>query len=339
MPDLKTTRTHNLTSSFCYQKLMVMFSSAITVVLFCSMMSAQRAPKTEATDRAVQVQMNNVMYHVGENAVVHLRRVGGELVPTKADGIPVFDDKNSFGLRLAAAEMAISPQSMASVLNQYVFSGKDSPIKDVSITLKNNLMKVKGKLHNKADVSFETDSSVSVTADGKIRLHAEKIRALHLPAKGLMDLFGVEIADLIKNGKVSGVTAEKDDLIIDPEQVFPPPKIQGRVTAVALTDGNIVLTFGSPQQYKWAKVPAQNYMWYHGNRLQFGKLTMHDTDLLLVDPDPRDPFDFDLGHYKEQLMAGYSKTTATFGLRTTMVDYNKLKRRQARPAKKQKSKG
>ena len=173
MPDLKTTRTHNLTSSFRYQKLMVIFSSAVTAVLFCTMMSAQQASKTEATDRAVQVQMNNVMYHVGENAVVHLRRVGGELVPTKADGIPVFDDKNSFGLRLAAAEMAIPPQSMASVLNQYVFSGKDSPIKDVSITLKNNLMKVKGKLHNKADVSFETDSSVSVTADGKIRLHAE----------------------------------------------------------------------------------------------------------------------------------------------------------------------
>ncbi|HET9791333.1 MAG TPA: hypothetical protein VFR08_08525 [Candidatus Angelobacter sp.] len=327
MPDLNTTRTHNPTSSICCRKLMFIFSFAVTAVLCCSKMSAQQASKTEAKDRVVQVQMNNVMYHVGGNAVVHLRRVGGELVPTKADGIPVFDDKNSFSLRLAAAEMAISPQSMASVLNQYVFSGKDSPIREVSITLENNLMKVKGKLHNKADISFETDSSVSVTADGKIRLHAEKIRALHLPAKGLMDLFGVEIADLIKNGKVSGVTAEKDDLIIDPEKVFPPPKIQGRVSAVQLSNGNIVLTFGSWREYQWARVDAKNYMWYHGNRLQFGKLTMHDTDLLLVDPDPRDPFDFDLGHYKEQLMAGYSKTTATFGLRTTMVDYNKLKSR------------
>ena len=149
--------------------------------------------------------------------------------------------------------MAISPQSMANVLNQYVFSAKDSPIKDVSIPLENNLMKVKGKLHNKADISFETDSSVSVTDDGKIRLHAEKIRALHVPAKGLMDLFGVEIADLIKNGKVNGVKAEKDDLIIDPEQVFPPPKIQGRVTAIQLADGNIVLTFGSPQNINGPK--------------------------------------------------------------------------------------
>jgi len=301
-------------------------SVLVVALLVCIAASAQQSEKpVEAADRTVQVQMNNVMYHVGPNAVVHLRRLGGELVPTKADSIPIFDDKNSFSLRVTAATMAISPQAMASVLNQYVFSAKGSPIKDVSIQIENNLMNVKGKLHNKADVSFETDSSVSVTDDGKIRLHAEKIRALHLPAKGLMDLLGIEIADLIKNGKVNGVKAEKDDLIIDPEQVFPPPKIQGRVTAVKLTDGNIVLTFGSPQEYKWAKVNAQNYMWYHGNRLQFGKLTMHDTDLLLIDPDPRDPFDFDLDHYKEQLMAGCSKTTETFGLRTTMVDYNKLK--------------
>lgn len=312
--------------SFRDKKPIWLFSSLITTLLFSAAAMAQQPAKTEAADRTVQVQMNNVMYHVGGNAAVHLRRLGGELVPTKPDGIPVFDDKNSFSMRVAAATMAISPQSMASVLNQFVFDGKNSPIKDVSIQLENNLMKVKGKLHNKADVSFETDSSVSVTDDGKIRLHAEKIRALHLPAKGLMDLFGVEIADLIKNGKVDGVTAEKDDLIIDPEKVFPPPKIQGHLTAVKLTDGNIVLTFGSPQQYKWAKVNAQNYMWYHGNRLQFGKLTMHDTDLLLIDPDPRDPFDFDLDNYKEQLMAGESKTTATFGLRTTMVDYNKLKK-------------
>jgi hypothetical protein len=339
MPDLSTTPTRNPISSFCYQKLMVMFSSAVTAVLFCSTMSAQQAAKTEAPDRAVQVQMNNVMYHIGSNVVVHLRRVGGELTPTKRDGIPIFDDKNSFDLRIKAAEMAITPQAMANVLNEHVFSVKDSPIKDVSIQLQNNLMKVKGKLHNKADISFETDSSMSVTADGKIRLHAEKIRALHLPAKGLMDLFGVEIADLIKNGKVNGVTAEKDDLIIDPEKVFPPPKIRGRVSAVQLSNGNIVLTFGSWREYQWARVDAQNYMWYHGNRLQFGKLTMHDTDLLLVDPDPRDPFDFDLDHYQEQLMAGYSKITATFGLRTTMVDYNKLKRRQGKPAKKQKGKG
>ncbi|MGH9567062.1 MAG: hypothetical protein ACRD4I_13825, partial [Candidatus Angelobacter sp.] len=79
-----------------------------------------------------------------------------------------------------------------------------------------------------------------------------------------------------------------------------------------------------------------NYMAYRGNRLKFGRLTMEDTDMVLIDPAPRDPFDFYLDHYKEQLTAGYTKTTATFGLRVFMVDYNKLKPARL-PQKRQKA--
>ena len=53
---------------------------------------------------------------------------------------------------------------------------------------------------------------------------------------------------------------------------------------------------------------------------------MSDTDLLLIDPAPKDPFDFYLDRYKDQLVAGYSKTTPSFGLNVYMVDFNKLKK-------------
>ena len=72
-------------------------------------------------------------------------------------------------------------------------------------------------------------------------------------------------------------------------------------------------------------------MAYRGNKLQFGKLLMSDTDLVLIDPAPKDPFDFYLDRYKDQLVAGYSKTTPTFGLNVYMVDFNKLKKSPAPP--------
>jgi hypothetical protein len=53
---------------------------------------------------------------------------------------------------------------------------------------------------------------------------------------------------------------------------------------------------------------------------------MTDTDLELVDEDPRDPFDFSVDRWNEQLVAGYSKTTSTRGLRAHMPDFNDLKR-------------
>ncbi|HYX53465.1 MAG TPA: hypothetical protein VE783_08430 [Candidatus Limnocylindrales bacterium] len=289
------------------------------------MASLARAQENQPRANGVQVQMRNVTYHYADNIAVQIRRLGGELVPIKGD-FPIFDDKHSFSLQVMAAEMAISAENMANVLNQYAFARKDSPIKDASVAIVNGRLKIKGKLHNKGDVSFETESTLSVTGEGKIRMHAEKVRALHLPAKGFMDLFGIEIADLIKTGKVNGISAEKDDLIFDPSQALPPPHISGKITEVRLEGNNIVQVFGSPSNYKWVQVPAQNYMAYHGNRLKFGKLTMEDTDLVLIDPDPRDPFDFYLDHYQEQLTAGYTKTTPQFGLRVYMVDYSKLKR-------------
>jgi len=306
---------------------------AACVSLFQPLSAQKSADGSSPESHAVQVQMHNVMYHYADNIAVHIRRLAGELVPVKGD-LPIFDDKNSFTLHVKVAEMAITPQAMANVLNQYVFARKDAPIKDVSIQIDKDRLKIKGKLHNKGDVSFEMESSLSVTPDGKIRLHAEKIKALHLPAKGFMDLFGIEIADLIKTGKVQGVTAEKDDLILDPAQALPPPHITGQVRQVRLEGNNIVQVFGEPEKYKWVNVPARNYMAYSGNLLKFGKLTMDHTDMVLIDPDPRDPFDFYLDHYRDQLVAGYTKTTPAFGLRVFMVDYNKLKRAPAAGKKK-----
>ena len=80
--------------------------------------------------------------------------------------------------------MTMDPQSLANVLNTHVFTAKDAPLKDISVTIDKGRLKVKGKLHKKGDIGFETEGQLSATADGKIRLHAEKIRALHLAGEG-----------------------------------------------------------------------------------------------------------------------------------------------------------
>jgi len=51
---------------------------------------------------------------------------------------------------------------------------------------------------------------------------------------------------------------------------------------------------------------------------------MNNVDMRLIDADPTDPFDFFPDHYNDQLVAGYSKTTASGGLRVYMPDYNKI---------------
>ena len=246
-----------LTNPKAYSRLLLIMKVAWVLLIGCAVSigpaAGRKIRKMRRTAASVKVQMHNVMYHFTDQIAVHLINVGGNLVPTSAGHIPVFDDKNSFELQITAAEMTMDPQSLANVLNSHVFSANDAPLKDISVTIENGRLKVKGKLHKKGDIGFETEGQLSATADGKIRLHAEKIRALHLPVKGLMDLFGIDIADLIKNGKVRGVQVEKDDLILDPGEILPPPKISGKITDIHLDGNNIVQIFGEPKKYPWIK--------------------------------------------------------------------------------------
>jgi hypothetical protein len=165
---------------------------------------------------------------------------------------------------------------------------------------------------------------MSPMPDGRIRLHSEKVKALHVPVKGLMEAFGIDVADLIKSGKVPGLQAEDNDLLLDLEQLLPPPHIDGKVTAVRVEKNSIIQTFGGSDAKADAKLPPGNYMSYKGNRLRFGKLTMDDADITIYDTTPADPMDFFLDHYKEQLAEGYTKITVGFQLRVFMKDFEKL---------------
>jgi hypothetical protein len=51
---------------------------------------------------------------------------------------------------------------------------------------------------------------------------------------------------------------------------------------------------------------------------------MVDADLLIVDQDPENIFDFSLDRYNDQLVAGYSKSTAALGLVVHMPDLKSL---------------
>jgi hypothetical protein len=72
---------------------------------------------------------------------------------------------------------------------------------------------------------------------------------------------------------------------------------------------------------------GRNYLAFKGGSVRFGKLTMNDADVELIDSDPADPFDFAIDHYNDQLVAGYSKMTRKGGLCVHMPDYNKIKQR------------
>jgi Outer membrane efflux protein len=146
---------------------------------------------------------------------------------------------------------------------------------------------------------------------------------------GLMKFLGLHLDKLIKLKPGRGVRIKGDDFLLNPTALLPPPATEGRVGSVEVSDSEVVLGFQPqrgevPPPWPFPIARPANYVYYRGGVLRFGKLTMHDADLFIVDASPEDPFDFFLQRYVRQLVAGTSRTTPDLGLIVVMPDYRKL---------------
>jgi hypothetical protein len=276
-------------------------------------------------DKDVAVQMRHVDFHVDSTIVLRIDYLRGELQPTSPEHSPYFDEKTSFRLNVDSARIAVAPQTLGDLLNRYTFSYPGSPLKHLELSVEKGQLKQQGTMRG---ISFTLLGDLTLIPTGELRLHPTSVKAVGIGVGGLMKFFGLNLEKLVKLRGVRGVRIEKDDFYLDPAALLPPPLVKGRVNAVQVTDTAITLIFHPPDSAKVTglSVPdakAANYMYYRGNILRFGKLTMHDTDLLIEDAEPRDPFDFFLDQYKAQLVAGYSRTRPDDGLTVVMQDFDK----------------
>jgi hypothetical protein len=274
----------------------------------------------------VRTEMKGVDFRIDPELVLEVRRLRGALEPTHAGKPPWFDDPGSFTVRIDQGEIAMTPASLAALMNHYLFAGPGAPVKDVEVQFRDGHLIQTSTLNKKIPIRATLEGDVSATPDGDILFHPTKIEAGKLSVKKLMDLLGIELSGVIKSQESKGLRIQGDDLILDPERLLPPPRIRGRVTAVRIEGDRMIQTFGggAPGKPLSPSFPkARNYMFMSGGILSFGKLTMHGADLQIIDADPKDPFDFFLSQYAKQLVAGYSRTMPDKGLVVYMPDSNK----------------
>jgi hypothetical protein len=277
----------------------------------------------------VRAEMKGVDFMVDPSVVLEIRTLHGELVPTHKGEPPWFDDASSFQLEIDQGEIAITPASMSAIMNNYVFNYPGAPVGDVKIEIEDGRLKQSATLKRKIPVHTTIEGDLSVTPEGDIRLHPVKIKAADLPVKGLLNLFDIELDEMIKTRESKGVRIVENDFILDPEKLLPSPRMLGRVTAVRLERDRIVQIFGggpkaAPLKPSFPDEPR--YMFFRGGELSFGKLTMHGADLQIVDKDPKDPLLFFLKHVNDQLVAGYSRTLPDRGLVAYVPDFDEIGR-------------
>jgi hypothetical protein len=280
------------------------------------------------------IAMRNVDFHFGSDVVMHVTRLEGAM--RGKGGVVDFDDSRSFVTYVEYAEAALDAKNLTNLFNNHVFNYRGAPLRNIKVEIKDGQIRQSGILHKGVDIPFSMKADVSLTPDGRIRLHPTDTDIFCVDGDKLMQALHLTMQKMVDVSKARGVAIEKNDFIIDAMQILPPPVIRGRLRSVRVVNDLLVQEIG-PDSGQTTRVVAQrlvppdttvrNYMYYRGGHLRFGrKLLMTDADMQVIDADQANPFDFDLDRYMVQLVAGYSRTLANAGLWVLMPDANRVTR-------------
>jgi hypothetical protein len=304
---------------------------AVAVAFSQAPLTDSRSPASiripdDNSDTITRSSMRNVNFWIIPGAALRIRTMRGSMRSLRGGPI-LFDDKNAFLIHLSYAEIGLNGNDITTLMNQHIFAYPGAPLKKLKVHTAGSRLVQTGIMHKIIDIPFEITADVSVTPEGLIRLHPVRTRILGVDGNALMRAFNLSLEKILDLRKAVGVTVKGNDLLLDPTKILPPPAIEGHATAIRIEGDELVQTFGSPADAPElvppdTSVPA--YMYYKGGTLHFGKLVMLDADMQIVDRQPSGFFNFDLDRYKEQLVAGYSKTLPTMGLEVYMVGLDKL---------------
>ena len=279
----------------------------------------------EAGRQAVEVDMRNVDLHVTPEVTLHIRQMRGHFVAT-GRAAPYLDDKRSYVVNVREGEIALDLASLNRLIARSM-GGDKSNVEKLQVWFNDDgTLGQKGVIDRAVNVPFKAQATVSATADGRIRVSTTSVRSLGVPITPVLKLFGLKMDDLVRVAPGTGIMTDGNDLILDPAELVPAPPIRGRVTGVKIAGNRLVQSFGSGPGRPLAAGLSPNHIYWREGQLAFGKLTMADTDLELIDMDPADPFDFSVDDWNAQLVAGYSKTLPNRGLKAHMPDYNDLRK-------------
>ncbi len=280
---------------------------------------APAAGATPATDHMPTVlYAHNLMLRKGPNFRVYVRWIRGEMVRTHPQVNPTFDIPDSFVFDVQKGVVHVNIGDISNYLNTSLPAG--SPLTKIDIQPSGNQLMIHGTVHKIIPLPIELVGTLSATPQGLVQFHMNKIDVLKIPMKSLLGGLHLKLADLVQSKPIPGVQVENNDIIFNTEQLLPPPHIRGQITTISVNPPDIEVIYGNAPNDEAKLAQWHNFLRLSGGAIDFGKLTMHNVDLTMIDISKDAWFDLDLVNYQAQLVHGYTRMTEQAGLEIFMPD-------------------
>jgi hypothetical protein len=280
-------------------------------------------PRSTSSDSApTNVYAHNLMLRKGPSFRVYVRWLRGQMARARRGVNPSFDDPDSFFLDIKTGVLRANIGDISNFLN--AGGMQNSPLKNVALSGNGDQVKLNGTLHKIVPLPIEMIGTIAAASGNRIHIHVTKLSVLKIPFKGLLGSFHVTISDLFHSQGIPGVEVSGNDIFFDTQKLLPPPHIRGQLTSVRIVNPDLEEIYGNAQSDVERVEQWRNFIRLRDGTIDFGKLTMHHVDLIMIDISKDPWFDIDLAHYQEQLVNGYTRMTPQAGLQIFMPDLREI---------------
>lgn len=277
---------------------------------------------TPSESAPTSIYAHNLMLRKGSSGFrVYVRWLRGQMARTSRNNNPSFDEPDSFVLDVKTGVVHTNVGDLGNFLNEGI---TNSPLKNIKLSGDGDQLKLSGTLHKVVPLPIEVLATIGVAPDNRIRVHVTKINLLKIPFKKLLGGLNVTVSSLFHPGDIPGVEVSGNDIFLDTAKAVPPPHIRGQLTSVRIVNPDFEQIYGNAQEDVTRVEQWRNFLQLHGGTIDFGKLTMRQVDLIMVDLSDNDWFDLDLANYQEQLVNGYTRMTPQAGLQIFMPSLDQI---------------
>lgn len=275
-----------------------------------------------AESAPTSVYAHNLLLRRGPDFRIYVRWLRGQMVRTHPGVNPTFDDPESFLLDIKTGVIRANIGDIGIFLNAGGVA--DSPLKNITLLADGDQIKLKGTLRKLISLPVELLGSITVAADNRIQLHVNKLSVLKIPLKGLLGGLNISVSDLFHPKGIPGIEVSGNDVFFSTLKLLPPPHIHGQLSKVRVVSPDIEEVYGNAEDTVTRVEQWRNFLRLNDGTIDFGKLTMHHVDLIMVDLSDDAWFDLDLNNYQNQLVNGYTRMTPQAGLQIFMPDLDTL---------------
>ena len=279
-------------------------------------------PEQASESGSTNVKAHNLLLRKGPNFRVYVRWLRGKMIRTRREVDPSFDDPESFVINVETGVL----RANIGDINHYLNTAGYSNLKNLTLSGDGNQFRLKGTVHKIVPLPIELTGTITAAPDNRIQMHIAKVSVLSVPLKGVLGRIHVTPSDLFHPGATPGIAIMGDDIFLETQKLLPPPHLRGQLTAVRIVNPDLEETYGNAENAVSQFEQWRNFLQLSGGTIDFGKLTMHHVDLIMIDISNDAWFDLDLAHYQEQIVNGYTRMTPEAGLQIFMPDLDQLPR-------------